>query len=422
MVPAGHCFSLGLIGLFLRIVLAAPASMRSAASLLELFGGHLPYVDRTPCANTGRLWLLRVGLYRLRCEKEQADDWVWMMDHTMQLGPKKCLMIVGIRLKDWEPDRGPLQHEDMTLLNLTPMEQSTGEKVHEQLCAVLEKTGRPRAVVSDGGSDLKRAMEQFREDHPDVHHISDMKHKNATLLKKELQSDERWASFVTQANRCKLGVTQTALAFLNPPSLKTKARYMNLDTLVHWGRRVLEYLDEPIEVLDEPIDRDKLHEKLGWLRDYGEALESWAELLAVVRATEEYVHREGVHHGMRRDLEKELSPLVSTGAGRRLVDALLGFVTVQTAPLSEGERLPGSTEVVESILGKYKRLQSSHSKGGMTAMLLSIGAFVGRQTTSLLTSALESVTVSDVTRWCETHLGVTIQSQRKRALCATKME
>ncbi len=422
MVPARHCFSLGLIGLFLRIVLAAPASMRSAAALLELFGGYLPYVGPTPCANTGRLWLLRVGLHRLRCEKEKADDWVWMMDHTMQLGPKKCLIIVGIRLEDWEPDRGPLQHEDMTLLNLTPMEQSTGEKVHEQLCAAMEKTGRPRAVVSDGGSDLKRAMEQFREDHPDVRHVLDMKHKNATLLKKELESDERWASFVTQANRCRLGVTQTSLAYLNPPSLKTKARYMNLDTLVRWGRRVLDYLDHPIEVLDEPVDQDKLQEKLGWLRDYGEALQSWAQLLSVVRASEKYVHREGVHPSMSGALKKELLPLVSTAAGDRLVDGLLGFVAAQTASLSKGERLPGSTEVVESILGKYKRLQSSHSKGGMTAMLLSIGAIVGRQTTSLLTNALESVTVSDVTQWCKTHLGVTIQSQRKRALIATRTE
>ena len=62
-----------------------------------------------------------------------------------------------------------------------------------------------------------------------------MKHQNAVLLKKELQRDPRWAKFVKQANRTKLETTQTCLAFLNPPSLKTNARSMNLDTLVRWG-------------------------------------------------------------------------------------------------------------------------------------------------------------------------------------------
>lgn len=75
-----------------------------------------------------------------------------------------------------------------------------------------------------------------------------------------------------KSNKTKLGVTQTALAFLNPPALKTKARYMNLDLLVNWGPKALRYLDEPREFADQPMDRDKLSEKLGWLRDYRTSL------------------------------------------------------------------------------------------------------------------------------------------------------
>ncbi|MFC2176274.1 hypothetical protein ACFLR1_04835 [Bacteroidota bacterium] len=411
---------MGVIGLFLRMVISAPTSMRSAAAVLELFGPYLPGVSRTPCANSGRFWLLRVGLHELLCEKEKADDWVWMMDHTIQLGPWKCLIVVGIRLSRWLSDRRPLRHEDMTLLNLTPMKQSTGEKVHEQLKATMEKVGRPRAVVSDGGTDLKRSMEFLHEDHPQVHHILDMKHKNATLLKRELTSDDRWASFVTQTNKTKLGVTQTSLAFLNPPSLKTKARYMNLDTLVCWGLEALAYLDRPGDVLGQPVDRHKLREKLGWLRQYRRALEDWSELLAIARAAEDYVHSEGVHPLISDELQKLLEPLATRAGGRRLKTALLRFVAEQSASLPEGERLIGSTEVLESIIGKYKRLQSSHSKGGMTAMLLSIGAIVGHKATAAIKTALQSVTTDDVSSWCRKHLGVTLQAQRKLALGATK--
>jgi hypothetical protein len=408
------------IALFLQMVISAATTIRSASSVLKLFADYLPHVHRTPCANSGRLWLLRVGLHELTSAKEKADDWVWMMDHTIQLGPWKCLIVIGIRLSCWLSDRRPLRHEDMTLLDLTPMEQSTGEKVHERLCATAEKTGAPRAIVSDGGTDLKRAMEFFKEDHPKVRHVLDTKHKNATLLKKELESDVHWASFVTQTNKTKLGVTQTSLAFLNPPGLKTKARYMNLDTLVSWGVQALAYLDDPRNISEQPIDRQKLREKLGWLRGYRKALKRWSELLAIARTAEEYVNKEGIHRLISRDLETRLQPLATTAAGRRFKGALLSFVAEQSSALAKRERLIGSTEVLESIIGKYKRLQSSHSKGGMTAMLLSIGAMVGKQAKAEIKTALQSVTTADVITWCKQHLGITLQAQRKLALGATK--
>ena len=129
--PAGHQFPLGVIQLFLSFVLSAASSQRCAAAVLRLLGEVGPGVLQAPCPNAGRLWMLRVGLYALNSPKEKADDWVWIMDHTMQLGPWKCLVIVGVRLSDWNLERGPLKHEDLALLNLTPMEQSTGERVHE---------------------------------------------------------------------------------------------------------------------------------------------------------------------------------------------------------------------------------------------------------------------------------------------------
>lgn len=269
--PARHCYAVGVVDLFLQMVLSAATSLRGAAAVLDLLAGQLPGLEQAPSPNSGRLWLLRIGLYRLTCRKQIADDWIWMIDHTLQLGPYKCLIIIGIRLSAWDRKR-PLEHGDMTLLNLTPMEKSSGQRVWEELEATARITGLPRAVVSDEGTDLKRGMEFLQEVHPQVRHQHDMKHKNALLLKKELERDSRWGKFVKEANRTKLATTQTSLAFLNPPGLKTKARYMNLDTLVGWGKRALAYLDAPGHVPDMPVDRDKLQEKLGWLRSYRPAL------------------------------------------------------------------------------------------------------------------------------------------------------
>lgn len=111
--PSGHCYQVGLVLLFLRLVLQAAASLRAAAAVLKLLAPCLGLEDRSPCANSGRLWLLRVGLFELRRTLTQASDWLWMMDHTIQLGPYKCLVIVGIRLSAWQSDRRSLQHADL---------------------------------------------------------------------------------------------------------------------------------------------------------------------------------------------------------------------------------------------------------------------------------------------------------------------
>lgn len=419
-VPARHRFSVGIVGLFLQMVIKAATSFRGAAAVLKLCGPQGSHAGGIPCWSSGRWWLLRVGLFELGREKPRADDWVWMMDHTIQLGPWKCLVVIGVRLSSWLEDRRPLRHEDVTLLNLTPMEHSSGEQVHEQLQAVVETTGAPLAVLSDGGTDLKRGMELFHEDHPDVQHVLDVKHTHALLLKRELEKDKRWGSFVTKANQTKLGVTQTWLAFLNPPGLKTKARYMNLDTLVHWGVQALAYLDHPRDCLGQKVDRQKLRAKLGWLRKYRRSLRGWAELLSLVKTTEAHVHREGLYPGISVTLKKQRQPPVRTAAGRRFQNAQLRFLAEQSRPLAPGRRMLGSTEVLESIIGKYKRLQHAHSKGGMTAMLLGIGAIVGKKSAVTIAQALQTTRTQDVVAWCRNALGPTIASQRRLALGVTK--
>lgn len=45
----------------------------------------------------------------------------------------------------------------------------------------------------------------------------------------------------------------------------------------------------------------------------------------------------------------------------------------------------------------------------------------GRLTHSLIAGALEQVRAADVDQWCRSHLGLTLQSQRRLALGATKM-
>lgn len=101
-------------------------------------------------------------------------------------------------------------------------------------------------------------------------------------------------------------------------------------------------------------------------------------------------------------------------------DSLLTFVDEQSSAAREHERLLRSSEVLESLIGKYKRLQSTHSKGGMSAMLLSFGAIVQDKTTDIIQRASETINTQDVYDWVKNKLGTIIQAQRKLTFEGTK--
>ena len=405
-----------MVSLFVDLVLCGPVSQRAAAAVLRLLGSRSGAPAHLPCANSGRLWMSRIGLFALNCKKPRAKDWLWMMDHTVQLGPWKCLVIVGVRLSHWRSLKRPLRHEDLSLLNLTPMTTASKQAVAKELKRTASKVGLPTAVLSDEGAELKSGMAIFQGQLPDetprLPHVHDIKHKAAILLKNELAATDAWDSFVQRLTRTKVNVTLTSLAFLNPPRLRNKARFMNLASIVKWGTRVLRFVKAPRDFPDDPIDIDKLEDKLGWLRGYQKSLREWDELLTVIEAAEDYVRRKGYHRRAPGELAKTLKPLAKKTSSKRLSKGLLVFVQQESRKLKKGQRVLGHTEVLESLLGKYKQIQGRHSQGGMTASLLNIGAAVTERTPDTIKCALERTPVNSIYKWVRENLGQTIASKQ----------
>ena len=82
-----------------------------------------------------------------------------IIDHSVQTGTDKCLLILGVRLTDLPKDRS-LAYEDVEPIDMFPVLQSNGALVYEQLEAVIEKTGVPRAIVGDYGSEIKSGIKK----------------------------------------------------------------------------------------------------------------------------------------------------------------------------------------------------------------------------------------------------------------------
>ena len=113
--------------------------------------------EKIPSYSVIRQWLGKLGLYELLREKEKRDDWIWIVDLTIELGTEKCLLILGVtgeRVQEkLEKTNGCLEHKDVEVLGIEIMKSTKGEKVELVLNRIGEKVGVPRQIISDKGSD-----------------------------------------------------------------------------------------------------------------------------------------------------------------------------------------------------------------------------------------------------------------------------
>lgn len=413
-MPGGHGYDLNVRCLFIWLVQEG-VSLRCASRVLSLIAGALGWSQPIPHWTTGRLWLLRFGHAALTQPVEDADDWAWLIDHSVQIGKQKCLLILGIRLRDLPPQGQALEARHMRMISLAPRPSWTRAEVDAELEACAQRTCVPRVIVNDHGVDLHGGVELFRGRHPEVSEIYDTKHKAACLLKHRLEKNPRWQEFSKRVGQTRCAIQQTELGFLVPPAPKPKARFMNLDATLRWADNTLAVVRHPNPQTLEATTPARLQEKLGWLEDYAADIAEWSQWQTLTNVTVEFVNRQGVFRGATRLLRAELRPHQTHESSRQLAKDLRKHVTAQSLCARAGERLPGSTEILESVFGRFKQLEKQQARGGFTSLVLAFGAFVGDQTAKAIQHAMERSPTKSIYEWCREHLGTTLFSQRKQA-------
>ena len=396
--------------LFIRGLLEARAGQRCLAALLELVAPWLPGGHETPCANTGRMWLLRLGLYELTRPKPKADDWVLIFDHTVQLGGMKALVIVGIRLSQWEKQRGPLQHEDLTVLDVMPMRHSSGAAVKARLEVVAQQIGDPRAILSDGGSDLKCAIASFQKDPP----------RRRSAVRHQAQDGIVAAAAI--GKRSPLGKVHHSrepnpflgpvdgLGFPDSSRLEGQVSLLEPSPAGRVGSKHVEILGSSSRPARQAGRSESPGGKTGLVAGLSRGVVPLVGLAGDCRDGRNHVRHEGYHTAAADQLRERLDGLGINAAARTMETATLEFVAEQSAQARPGERLIGSSEVLESLIGKYKDLQGKNSRGGMTPQVLAFGAIVMQKTTETIRRGLAAIRTCDVLQWCQR----TSRAQRAR--------
>ena len=114
-------------------------------------------------------------------------------------------------------------------------ESWTGERLPTLLDRLIAQMGRPAAYLKDGGSDLHKAADLLEARGLGSPCIDDISHAAAGMLKHYYQHHPAFERFLSACGRVSGKLKQTLLACLAPPTVRTKARFMNVHRLVHLG-------------------------------------------------------------------------------------------------------------------------------------------------------------------------------------------
>lgn len=333
-------------------------------------------------------WIHKIGYYELTKKKERADDWVIILDQSIQLGQDKVLVVYGIREKNIDFTR-PLRFQDLTPLREVSRDKWTGEIIKDVILELQDEIGRIKYAVGDYASDIHKSMKLCK-----IPHVHDLTHKIALLLEKYYKTNPQYLDVIKKMSEMRVKYSQTKSAHIIPPKQRKKSRYQNIKIISDWCEKSLRYIEK-----NQNVDPE-IYDKLKWLLDYKRFIDDLSSLNRVINDIE----KELKHNGLSKKTKKKCCEAINelnSEAGHFFRKGLLKYFKQTKELLPRSDKVLISSDIIESAFGKYKNYLSLNPMAGVTNLILCISAFTASLTEESVQEALENTTIYDVKEWTQ---------------------
>jgi len=237
------------VHLALQLFLEARISFRAVSRVLTLLAGALG-MAKAPCPQTIIHWVIRLASVRMDSARtcrglplEAApftNRLIWIIDSSIGLGCGKMLTVLALDAHHHQLASGAPTLHHVRCIGVAVAVSWNGDTIADFLKRLIAVMGRPAAYLKDGGSDLHRAAAVLEEQGMGSPCIDDISHAAASMLKRTYQDHPAFERFLSACGQVSGKLKHTLLACLAPPTVRTKARFMNVHRLFTWAQRVLE--------------------------------------------------------------------------------------------------------------------------------------------------------------------------------------
>lgn len=384
--------------------LQTSASFRAVAKAAVILNIYLNISARKPSHTTILCWVKKIGIYQLKKAKEKSDDWVLILDESIQIGQEKLLVIMGVQLGKIDFTR-PLQYGDLTPLCSRAASKWSADDISAIINELKPEIGKVLYILSDCNSNLKKTAEVL-----DVKHIPDISHLFASVLKHIYQGEAEFKDMLHRMSQMRFRLCCSKIAHIIPPKQRTDSRFMNIKILTDWAAKAVRAYD----LLNGDLSAgDRMaKEELAWLSEKREFIAEISEIADAANRIMKILKHKGLSYRTVKECKAEISAFT---AGRYAVFAQKVQEYFDTViERVKKQSLIITSDIIESSFGKYKNYLSCNKMIGITDLALCIPAFTfDLSRKDEIKKAIETVSVKDIKQWGGVNIGKTLMTRRR---------
>ena len=325
-------------------------------NILNEFMGDM--FGKVPAYTTIGYWTQELGLsaYMESCDLIRDKRYSLIIDESMMIGSEKLLLTLAAPAGN---EGHAITENDIVIVDISVARSWNGTSIREVLEKVVEKIGHdPEYITSDNGSTIGKAV----RDAGYRHHL-DVSHSMGVFLERVYKDEPDFQELSKKVSDARLKYNMQEVAFIQPPSQRSIARFMNMSKWIEWASR-MQYVYHTL--------RDDIKSIYEFVPQNASLVDELSEVMSCIAKIEKDIKVNGISHesATRCGQLVRTTLLRSNERQQKIGVFILDYLNRETSFINDGESHNASSDAIESTFGVVKARKSDDKLAGVTPMIL----------------------------------------------------
>lgn len=367
-----------------------------------------PFGD-VPAFTTIGYWIQELGLsvYKESSNSLKGKRYALIVDESMMIGSEKLLLIIAVPA---DSDRHAISDKDMIIVDISVARSWNSVTIGKALKKAAQKIGHnPEYVISDNDSKICKAIRESGY----CHH-RDISHTLGMFLERIYKKDADYRSLSQKVQNARLKYNMQNIAYLQPPSQRSIARFINMSQWVYWANSML----SGYETLP-----DNAREIYSFIPENASLIKELSEVMRCLNGIE----KELKHNGVSKESVERCKSIVTNGImlgnsrQRSLALRIIEYLDMEVGLVKNNESHHASSDGIERTFGIFKARKSSDNLAGVTPMVLMLPLRLALAATENCLQfdykqRLEHERLKHIKQWAQEHLTENLTIKRRITL------
>ena len=161
-------------------------------------------------------------------------------------------------------------------------------------------------------------------------------------------------------------------------------------------------------------DREAIFKEFSWVFGLADDVKHFHQLWQVTSISRDLIRNYGIQTDTAIILSRKLQVLTLDFRAQIFSEKIIQFVSEQSVKAKPYERLLGSSEIIESLIGLTKHHSNTQSRSGFTSSILIAAALTGEMDEQTVFNSMTNIGIADLKEWEKTYFDSTIQKKQAK--------